>query len=251
MTHPEAPVAAPPVLLVHALMADSRYQAGLARELAARGVVAARLDLRGHGRSRWPDERRPDWRVDDYVERDLPAAVEALGTREYVLLGHSMGGISSLAALARRTIPAPRGLVLLGTTVWHPHGLGLGRWLRLYALLAMAAVCGRVPARRLRLGPQDESQHLVSQMHRWVRTGRWTADDGFDYQAALPGVTTPTLALTGSRDTYCSPRESARLTDCLAGPVDRRTFEADHFGFFRAPVLEGVADAIAAFVVLR
>jgi pimeloyl-ACP methyl ester carboxylesterase len=55
------------------------------------------LDLRGHGDSAWADA--PAYSFDDYAA-DVAAVVEKLDLREFVLIGHSMGGMVSLVYTA-------------------------------------------------------------------------------------------------------------------------------------------------------
>jgi pimeloyl-ACP methyl ester carboxylesterase len=51
------------------------------------------IDLRGHGDSDW--KTPPSYLYRDYAA-DLDAAVRAMGWRDYVLMGHSMGGMVAL-----------------------------------------------------------------------------------------------------------------------------------------------------------
>jgi pimeloyl-ACP methyl ester carboxylesterase len=101
-----------PVLLCHGLAAnhiafDVHADVSLARHLARRGYLAIAVDLRGHGHSEHPTTRRPrrfGWSFDDYLERDVPAAIAFAKTRSGASavhwIGHSMGGILGYAHLA-------------------------------------------------------------------------------------------------------------------------------------------------------
>jgi pimeloyl-ACP methyl ester carboxylesterase len=55
------------------------------------------LDLRGHGDSAWADPHTYSWKT--YAE-DVNALVEQLDLRDFVLIGHSMGGMISLVYAA-------------------------------------------------------------------------------------------------------------------------------------------------------
>src|SRR5205823_6058675 len=71
------------------------------------------LDLRGHGESEAVDP--PEYHYHDYAD-DLNAFVEALGLRDFVLIGHSMGGAVTLFYLARHSTRAAK-YVLIDTAV--------------------------------------------------------------------------------------------------------------------------------------
>lgn len=81
-----------PLLIAHGLFGQARNFASMAKKLSARRPVAC-VDMRNHGQSPWSD-------VMDYepMGADLLEAAERLFGRPPVLLGHSMGGKSAMAA---------------------------------------------------------------------------------------------------------------------------------------------------------
>jgi polyhydroxyalkanoate synthase subunit PhaC len=116
------------VLLVHGF-GQNRYawhlpSRSMANYLAKVGFDVFNLDLRGHGRSRHFGSRRSK-RIADYVEEDLPIAVEEVqhiaGTRPVFLVGHSLGGLVSYAA-APTLNGALGGVVTFGS----PYHFGKG-----------------------------------------------------------------------------------------------------------------------------
>lgn len=88
-------------------------------DLAADWQVVA-PDLRGHGDSDAPDD--PAAYTLERIALDIEAVADAVGASQFVLLGHSMGGM-----VARRVaLRAPRrvdGLVLMSTGAGPPAGL--------------------------------------------------------------------------------------------------------------------------------
>ena len=103
--------AAPPAVLLHG-GGQTRYAWGsTAKVLAERGWRAYRVDLRGHGESEWsPDGRYGiDRFAGDIVEVCAQVGAGALP----VLVGASLGGISSLLAIGESETPIARGLVLV------------------------------------------------------------------------------------------------------------------------------------------
>lgn len=77
---------APPLALLHGLLADAREWDEIALVLAERYHVFA-LDQRGHGES-----GRPGTYSFELMRDDLKAFVDALSLGRFTLIGHSMGG---------------------------------------------------------------------------------------------------------------------------------------------------------------
>lgn len=106
-----------PVLLVHGL-GQNRYSWHLsgrsfANYLVSRGYWTFNLELRGHGLSRTLGSRHPR-NLEEYVELDVPAAVEQIaevtGSERLFYIGHSLGGMIGYR-LAPETRERLRGMV--------------------------------------------------------------------------------------------------------------------------------------------
>jgi len=97
-----------PVVLLHSLAGNAgQWAAQLAHLRGSRRAVA--LEWRGHGRSGAPEEA--GWAMEALAE-DVAAAVERLGLRRFVLVGHSAGGLVA-AFYAARHPERVAGLLLL------------------------------------------------------------------------------------------------------------------------------------------
>jgi pimeloyl-ACP methyl ester carboxylesterase len=100
-----------PVLLCHGMSSnrwnmDGPGDVSLARYLARKGYDVWILELRGAGKSTrpsWLNRKRYDWRFEDYVYHDGPAALRVVlhetGARQVHWVGHSMGGMIAYALL--------------------------------------------------------------------------------------------------------------------------------------------------------
>jgi len=255
------------LLCTHAMMAHGRYfgaarRHSFAEYLAHAGLDVFVLDWRGHGGSRPPDARRARWSFDAYVEHDLPAALAAVADAAGVtpgaitVLGHSLGGLVTLAALGTGRVPAIGRLALAATSVWLPGPTGSRLRRTLMAIYAASArPLGFAPIRALRLGTDDENRAYVEQLAGWARTGRWTSRAGVDYQAALPAITVPAWAFVGAGDRLCRPADAEVLRAALPGAPPLRVvgtaagdaFDPDHFTLFTDGRMKPLWDELIAF----
>ncbi len=99
----------PPALLLHGGGQTRHSWSGTAARLAERGWYAVSVDLRGHGESDWDPEGR--YHHDGF--RDDVIAVARSFESPPVLIGASLGGISSLLAIAEAGNSLARALVLV------------------------------------------------------------------------------------------------------------------------------------------
>jgi pimeloyl-ACP methyl ester carboxylesterase len=101
----------PPVVLLHGGGQTRHAWDGTARLLGAKGWRATTVDLRGHGDSDW--SATGDYGLDDFAA-DV-RAVAAAQARPPALIGASLGGLSSLVAIADAPDPdaVASGLVLV------------------------------------------------------------------------------------------------------------------------------------------
>jgi len=103
--------AAPPAVLLHG-GGQTRYAWGsTAKVLAERGWRAYRVDLRGHGESEWSPDGR--YGIDRFAGDIVEVCAQVGAVALPVLVGASLGGISSLLAIGESDTPIARGLVLV------------------------------------------------------------------------------------------------------------------------------------------
>jgi pimeloyl-ACP methyl ester carboxylesterase len=106
----------PAMLFVHGGGAHAHWFDFVARDFSADYHVRA-PDLRGHGDSAWAE---PSEYTYELFASDLAEVVEKLDLRDFVLIGHSMGGM--VALLYAATYPGRVGkLVVVDTTMHMPE----------------------------------------------------------------------------------------------------------------------------------
>lgn len=239
------------LVCTHAMMANSSYfrhrRGRFAQFLAERGVEVYLVDWRGHGKSVPPSPRRDSWGFEEYVHYDLPAALAlaadtaGVSQSELCYLGHSLGGLTGLAAFGTGVVPQPRRLSLWAASVWLPGPRGsIKRRLTMKLYELAARPLGYAPVRRLRFGSDDEPRQYVDQLARWAYKGAWIGRDGTDYMAHVAHVTSPTLPFLGAGDPICFPADANVLALRLpnAHPlqvIGNARFAPDHFSLFTDP----------------
>lgn len=221
------------VLLLHAMMVDARTLDrppgdGLASHLARSGWDVFRADLRGRGDSGPKVSEGGSWTYDDLVFHDVPALVAAVRARAegpLVLIGHSLGGhVSAASAAIGLHAHGPDAHVIIGGNVWMPSLEGsrrrrLKKGVVMHAFRQIAESAGHFPARRLRMGPVDESGEYVKDICRFWFEDAWRSRDGHhDYLAALPEVPGKVLCVAGAGDGLYAHVEGARAFAERFGP---------------------------------
>jgi pimeloyl-ACP methyl ester carboxylesterase len=217
---------APTVVLIHGWTCKTLFWAPLIHQLAGDHRVVV-YDQRGHGRSDTPG--RGGFGTDALAD-DLAAVLDAFLAEDEraVLVGHSMGGMTAMAAGDRPAIQARTAAVLLAST-------GSGR------LLAEAAVLPpRVRSARLRrafhrfllvstapLGPSTPltraalkygvlaagttpeqvafTARIVHACGRRARAGWGRVLAELDLDAGLAALSAPTAVLVGTADKLTPP----------------------------------------------
>jgi len=104
----------PPVILLHGLMTNGVCWSGLAQALEEEYDVIM-PDARGHGKSSAPDY---GYRYEDHAD-DAAGLIKALKLSPPIIIGHSMGGMTAVAAASRKP-NILRGLVLADPTFLSP-----------------------------------------------------------------------------------------------------------------------------------
>jgi pimeloyl-ACP methyl ester carboxylesterase len=221
----------PTVVLLHGGGQTRHSWAATWRVLVDAGWRAWSVDLRGHGDSSWPDDG--DYSLDGFAD-DVLAIVREL-PRPPILVGASLGGLSSLVAVAESPVQTDTARALVLVDVAHQVEIGgrerIGEFMRAhldgFATLEDAADAIAVYNPH-RPRPKDLSG-LAKNLRRWD-DGRWhwhwdprfvdgkfgSADetrasvvDPGRLQAAVDALTIPVLLVRGRSSDLLS-EEGAR-----------------------------------------
>lgn len=204
----------PPVVLIHGNYTNRRFWIarngnGLAPALFRAGYDVWIGETRGHGGSDTGHPQYRCWSIEDLVRHDIPAIAEAVAdgnNSPQHWLGHSFGGVYTVAALSLQTLDPEHvgSLILAGSQVSEGQ-----RWLTNPALNSairiLTRMLGRLPARALGMGNEDEPPGISNETLYWKRHRRWVSPGGTDYTRGLGRLDMPLLALAGCGDTMDPP----------------------------------------------
>ncbi len=208
---PDGPASAL-VVAGHAMMVDSRTlwrpdRPSLVGTLVRAGMRVLVPDLRGHGMSGPRAEQGGNWTYDQLVadtEVWFALATELADGLPVLWLSHSLFGHTSLAWFGQHPERQPRAFVALAVNVWNrrfePNPvLWLFKSAMMRAARRVAEHTGRLPARQMRMGNNDEALDYWRDLAR-MATGRWTSRLGVDYYAELSRVTVRILCIFSDGD---------------------------------------------------
>ena len=221
------------LLLVHGLGEHSGRYAALAAELNAIGISVRAFDHRGHGQSK--GKRGVVGRDPDCLSRDIVEvfnAYAAEGADLPFLLGHSMGGLVVMHAVAKLGL-RPRGLIASSPAL-ASHAGRLDRVLS-KVLLHLApdfTVANGLPADKLSHAAGVERAYLDDPLNHnriSARLARYLFEAGPEVIASAPAWTVPTLLQVAGSDRLVDP-EGAR---CFAGAASKQFVEChDYAGLY-------------------
>jgi len=222
------PVGAPTVLLLHGGGQTRHAWGRAAQTLGAAGWRTVALDLPGHGDSAWA--ANGDYRIETLAER-MCRIWRELGT-PLAVVGASLGGLISMAAVGRADAPPINALVLVDIAP-RMEEAGVERIVHFmraqpdgFATLEEAAL--HIAAYRGR--PMDGPIEGLKKNLRLNAQGRWVwhwdprlmseanhnhRRDPDGYERALRGLQAPTLLLRGQRSDVISEEDARALVHTL------------------------------------
>lgn len=207
------------ILLIHGAIENSKIfysinGKGLAPFLAENGYDVFLTDLRGKGKST-PESKSGKVTGGQFevITQDLPAIMNEINKIKgqncpIHLMAHSWGGVLISAFMARFSsqFSNVQSIVFFASKrkIYVQH---LKRWIMVdlaWTVLGSLAthMAGYLPARRLRMGADDEPAQFYFQCNKWVYSNSWIDPiDQFNYHKAFEKIKWPPIfSLTGLND---------------------------------------------------
>jgi pimeloyl-ACP methyl ester carboxylesterase len=237
----------PPLLLVHGVALSATVWAYQLRQLSGTRRVLA-MDVRGHGQSL---AGAGGFSMDRLAE-DVLTVLRALGVRQAVLAGHSMGGMIALRLASRwpGELSAHASALALVATQAGPLVTGPGHAWRAQRMASLTRQGLRASEHlglsvrptgdlaswvaRVAFGRHPRPEHvelarsLFSAMSPEALTELVATIVAFDERHQVGAITLPTLIVVGGRDLLTPVRSAQLLQRSIAGSVLVRLPGAGH-----------------------
>lgn len=219
-------------LLLHAMMVSRKTMdrprgAGLGTTLAAMGLGVVNFDLRGHGESGPSARDGARFSYDDYVQRDIPALIlwarKTFPNERLVVVGHSLGGHTSLASAGLFPDKAPDRIISIAGNMWLPsfeksRPKRLAKTITLRSWLEVAERWGYFDPAPLGMGTDAIALPYIQQFWQMWSTDRYASSSGeYDYKQALANVQIPVLSIASEGDELLANPEAVKhFADCIS-----------------------------------
>ena len=207
------------VLLVHGLAEHAGRYEHVAAALATRGWSVFLVELRGHGESEGRRGHVVAWQ--DYLD-DLQAACAELGDR-YAVVGHSMGGLVAMSALAAGGVMSPTGVAvsnpLLGTRVQAP-AIKVKAARLLATILPWLPLSNELDTSKVSRDPEVVAAYESDPLVYSTITPRWYREmnDAIDrVKAFAPQAQTPLHLMVSEGVVICDPPTARDIAGAWGG----------------------------------
>jgi predicted alpha/beta hydrolase len=205
------------VLLIHGAIENSRIfynekGKGLAPYLAENGYDVFLTDLRGKGKSIPLANTKIKGGQFEVIMHDIPAVVNKINELKQNkdgihLMAHSWGGVLLSSWLARYSTENSIRSVTFFACKRKIYVHHFKRWFMVDLMWTTVGslatlINGYLPAKRLKMGSDDEPKKFFFECNRWVYSNRWIDPrDGFNYKDQFKKINFPSvLSLTGKND---------------------------------------------------
>jgi alpha-beta hydrolase superfamily lysophospholipase len=238
------------VLIVHGLAEHASRYEHVGQALADRGFRVTVVELRGHGESGGRRGHVNSWQ--EYLD-DMNAALDTLGDKVAVV-GHSMGGLVVLSALASSTPPALLGVAvsnpLLGVRVQAP-AIKIMAARMLATLLPWIPLSNELDTKKISRDPEVVAAYEKDPLVFSTITPRWWREmnDAMGAVAAFaPRASTKLHLLVSEGDAICDPDAARGIAAAWDGPAKVTEYGELYHELFNEPEKERVLQDLGGWL---
>ena len=220
------------IFLTHGTFSDKQTCLKIAEYLASLGYYCYIMEWRGHGDSSMPKEQFNFETVATYdYEATFRYFFEELKLDNLHCVTHSGGGIGLIMFLIQNSnyINKTNSISMFACQAYGAASKPISH-AKIIAAKILTRLLGRIPARKLKMGPCNESYYTMNQWYNWNLQKNFkssfltqnafdksntdtsnTNNDPLDYRQQMPNITIPVYAISARGDTFISPTHGCQM----------------------------------------
>ncbi len=207
------------IFLTHGTFSDKKVCLGIASYLCQRGHTCYIMEWRGHGHSSVPKTKFNFETVATYdYEATFRYLFDELKLDNLHSVTHSGGGVGLAMFLVQNPDYIDK-INSISTFACQAYGAISNpfSYTKILAAKIFTKLFGYIPAKKLGLGPFNESYYTMSQWYDWNLQKNFKSSflkdkgDYLDYRHYMHAITTPVYAISGKGDLFISPTHGCKL----------------------------------------
>ncbi len=209
------------IFLTHGTFSDKKVCLGIASYLCQLGHTCYIMEWRGHGHSSMPKDKFNFETVATYdYEATFRYLFDELKLDNLHSVTHSGGGVGLAMFLVQNPVYIDK-INSISTFACQAYAAITNpiSYAQILGLKIVTKLLGYLPAKKLGLGPFNESYYTMSQWYDWNLKKNFESSflkdkDGnecFDYRTAMADITAPVYAISGKGDRFVSPTPGCKL----------------------------------------
>ena len=212
------------IFLTHGTFSDKKVCLGIARYLCQLGHTCYIMEWRGHGHSSVPKDKFNFETVATYdYEATFRYLFYTLKLDNLHCVTHSGGGVGLAMFLVQNPDYIDK-INSISIFACQAYGAVLGPmgYAQIMGLKIVTKLLGYLPAKKLGLGPFNESYYTMKQWYDWNLHKNFESsflkintlkeqEQRFDYRQSIADITIPVYAISGKGDRFVSPTLGCQL----------------------------------------
>lgn len=218
------------ILLTHGTFSDKHTCLKIAAYLASLGHHCYIMEWRGHGHSSVPKEKFNFETIATYdFEATFRYLFDELELDNLHCVTHSGGGVGLTMFLVQHPLYVTK-INSISMFACQAYGavINYQNHIKILAVKLFTQLFGYIPAKKLKMGPINESYYTMNQWYGWnlnkdfkssvpqqssiyQKNQHLRYDESFDYRQYMPKITTPIYAISAKGDNFISPTDGCKL----------------------------------------
>jgi len=202
------------IFLTHGTFSNKNICLGIANYFAMQGYCCYIMEWRNHGES---SSSKNKFNFETIALYDLKTVFtylfEELKLKSIHCITHSGGGISLCMLLIKYKIYDEK---IKSITMFACQVFGASFTIRNKVKIlfskSLTFLIGYIPAKKIKLGPHNESYFTMRQWFDWnIKRNFYSTDKTFDYETNMTNIKTPIYAISAKGDSFIAPSFGCKI----------------------------------------